>query len=149
MREPPGIGEEELRASLQNQYDLIPVVLEFLPLGLDYDAGVYHVVSMRDRAYLLKATSRLLYAPGYLVPAYLRDRGITSIIAPVPTRSGALWTKLGDWTVILYPWINGECSLTGMTNDALSHSRRQNVLSGRTTPANCSCEHSPLSSHQR
>jgi spectinomycin phosphotransferase len=71
---------------------------------------------MQDRAYLLKATSRLLYEPSCLVPAYLRDQGITSIVAPVATRSGALWAKLGDWTVILYPWINGESSLTGMTN---------------------------------
>jgi len=116
MREPPGIGEERLGACLQDQYDLNPVVFEFLPLGHDYDAGVYHVVSMQDRAYLLKVTSRLFYEPSCLVPAYLRDQGITSIVAPVPTRSGALWTKLGAWMVILYPWISGECSLTGMTN---------------------------------
>jgi len=116
MREAPHIEEERLRACLQDQYDLISVVLEFLPLGHDYDAGVYHVVSMQRRAYLLKATSRLLYEPSCLVPAYLRDQGITSIVAPVPTMSGTLWTKLGDWTVILYPWISGECSLTGMTN---------------------------------
>src|SRR5215469_1733534 len=116
MREPPSIGEERLRACLQDQYDLIPVVLEFLPLGHDYNAGVYHVVSVQDRAYLLKATSRLLYEPSCLVPAYLRGQGITSIVAPVPTTSGALWTQFGDWTVILYLWISGECSLTGMTN---------------------------------
>jgi spectinomycin phosphotransferase len=116
MREQPNIPEERLRAYLQDQYDLVPVVLEFLPLGLDYDAGVYQVVSEQDRAYVLKATTRQLYEPSCLVPAYLRDQGITSIVAPVPTRSGALWTMFGDWTVLLYPWISGECSLTGMTN---------------------------------
>ena len=116
MREQPNIPEERLRAYLQDQYDLVPVVLEFLPLGLDYDAGVYQVVSEQDRAYVLKATTRQLYEPSCLVPAYLRDQGITSIVAPIPTTSGALWTTLGDWTVILYPWISGECSLTGMTN---------------------------------
>lgn len=116
MREPPGIGEERLQACLQDQYNLVPVVLEFLPLGHDYDAGVYHVVSGQGSAYLLKATSRSLYKPGCLVPAYLRDQRITSIVAPVPTRSGALWTQLGEWTVILYLWISGECSLTGMTS---------------------------------
>jgi spectinomycin phosphotransferase len=116
MREPPSIGEERLRTCLQDQYDLIPVVLEFLPLGHDYNAGVYHVVSMQDRTYLLKATSRVLYEPGCLVPAYLRNQGIMSIVAPVPTSSGALWARLEEWTVILYPWSSGECSLTGMTN---------------------------------
>ena len=115
MREAPHIEEERLRARLEDQYDLISVVLEFLPVGHDYDAGVYRVVSMEHRAYLLKATSRLLYEPSCLVPAYLRDQGIKSIVAPVPTTSGTLWTKLGDWTLILYPWISGECSLTGMT----------------------------------
>ncbi len=37
-------------------------------------------------------------------------------MAPVPTINRPLWTTLGDWTVILYPWINGDSSLTGMTN---------------------------------
>jgi spectinomycin phosphotransferase len=116
MREPPSIREECLRACLQDQYDLVPVVFEFLPLGHDYEAGVYRVVSGQGSEYLLKVTSRLLYEPSCLVPAYLPDQRIISIVAPVPTISGALWTQLGEWTVILYPWINGESSLTGMTN---------------------------------
>ena len=33
MREPPNIPEERLRACLQDQYDLSPITLEFLPLG--------------------------------------------------------------------------------------------------------------------
>jgi hypothetical protein len=37
MRKEPHIEEERLRACLQDQYDLISVVLEFLPLGHDYD----------------------------------------------------------------------------------------------------------------
>src|SRR5437588_11575228 len=110
MREQPAIPEERLRACLRDQYGLIAVIVEFLPLGHDYDAGVYHVVSPQGRAYLLKVTSRLLYEPSCLVPTYLQDQGITSIVAPVPTTSGALWTKLGDWMLILYPWINGESS---------------------------------------
>src|SRR2546422_3174667 len=45
MREQPKIPEEYLRACLQDQYELIPVTLEFLPRGKDYHAGVYRVVS--------------------------------------------------------------------------------------------------------
>jgi len=117
MREQPGIPEERLRACLQDQYDLIPVTLEFLPRGHDYNAGVYRVVSEQGTAYLLKVTSRPLYEPGCLVPGYLRDQGITSVVAPVPTKSHALWTKLVDWTVIVYPFLDGDTSLTGMTNE--------------------------------
>ncbi|TMC62404.1 MAG: aminoglycoside phosphotransferase family protein [Chloroflexota bacterium] len=117
MRKPPGIAEEQLRACLQDQYDLYPVTLEFLPRGKDYKAGVYRVVSEQSTAYLLKVTSRSLYEPRCLVPHYLNDQGITSVVAPVPTRSGALWMKLMDWTVIVYPFIDGDTSLTGMTNE--------------------------------
>jgi len=115
MREQPRIPEERLRACLEEQYDLYPVTLEFLPRGRDYNAGVYRVVS-EGTAYLLKVTSRSLYEPSCLVPHYLRDQGITSVVAPVPTKSQALWTKLLDWTVIVYPFIEGDTSLTGMTN---------------------------------
>jgi spectinomycin phosphotransferase len=117
MREPPRIAEEYLRACLPDQYDLGLVTLEFLPLGHDYDAGVYRAVSERGTAHLLKVTSRPLYEPRCLVPRYLNDQGIASVVAPIRTRSGALWTVLSDWTVIVYPWISGDSSLTGMTNE--------------------------------
>src|SRR5437588_2561346 len=117
MREQPKIPEEQLRACFQDQYDLYPVTLEFLPRGLDYNAGVYRVVSEQGAAYLLKVTSRPLYEPRCLVPRYLNEQGITSVVAPIPTRGGALWTQLEEWTVIVYPFIDGDSSLTGMTNE--------------------------------
>ena len=115
MREPPRIPEERLRVCLQNQYDLDPVTLTFLPLGKDYNAGVYRVVSDQSTAYLLKVTSRPLYEPSCLVPYYLSQQGVTSVVAPVPTTRHALWTQLGEWTVIVYPFLDGDTSLTGMT----------------------------------
>jgi spectinomycin phosphotransferase len=86
-------------------------------VGLDYSAGVYRVVSEQGSAYLLKVTSGPLYEPRYQVPRYLNDQGITSVIAPLPTRSGGLWAKLVDWTAIVYPFIDGDSSFTGMTHE--------------------------------
>ena len=117
MREQPSIPEELLRACLQDQYDLVPVTFDFLPLGLDYNSWVYRVVSEQGTSYLLKVISRPLYEPRYQVPRYLNDQGITSVVAPLPTRSGGLWAKLVDWTVIVYPFIEGDTSLTGMTDE--------------------------------
>ena len=117
MREPPKIPEERLRACLQDHYALVLVTLEFLPVGLDYQAGVYRVVSEQGSPYLLKVTSRPLYEPGCLVPRYLREQGIVSVVAPLPTWSGALWTRLEEWTVIVYPFIDGDTSWTGMTDE--------------------------------
>nr|MBF6591829.1 aminoglycoside phosphotransferase family protein [Ktedonobacterales bacterium] len=95
---------------------LSSVTLEYLPRGKDYHAGVYRVVSEQGAAYLLKVTSRPLYEPGYLVPAALSKQGITSVVAPIPTKSHALWTTLVGWTVIVYPFHEGDTRLTGMTN---------------------------------
>jgi spectinomycin phosphotransferase len=111
MREKPDIPDELLRTTLQEQYDLVPITLEFLPVGLDYHAGVYRVVCEQGSAYLLKATSRPLYEARNKVPSYLNDQGITSVVAPLPTMSGGLWVKL------VYPFIDGVSSFTGMTNE--------------------------------
>src|SRR5947209_9744132 len=110
MREQPGIPEERLRACLQDQYALSLVALEFLPRGHDYNAGVYRAVSEQGMAYLLKVTSRSLYEPRCLVPALLKDQGITSVVAPIPTRRNALWTRAENWTVMMYPWVSGDTS---------------------------------------
>ncbi|MGZ6389115.1 MAG: phosphotransferase enzyme family protein [Ktedonobacterales bacterium] len=92
-------------------------MLEFLPLGLDSHAGVYRVVSEQGTASLLKVTSRALYEPRCLVPRYLWDQGVTSVVAPLRTRSGSLWTHLEQWVVTLYPFIEGETTWAGMTDD--------------------------------
>src|SRR5258708_17936448 len=112
MHEQPGIPVERLRACLQDQYDLIPATFEFLPLGLDSYAGVYRVVSEQGTAYLLKVTSRPLYEAGCLVPRYLNEQGITSVVAPVPTRSGGLWIQLEGWTVLVNTFNVGDTDRT-------------------------------------
>ena len=117
MREKPEILENDLRACLQDQYDLIPITLEFLPRGKDYQAGVYRVVCEQETPYLLKVTTRPLYEPACLIPRYLHDQGITSVVAPIPTKSNTLWTKLLNWTVLIYPFIEGDTSLTSMTGE--------------------------------
>lgn len=86
MRTPPRITEQDLCACLQDQYDLSPVTLTFLPLGLDYDAGIYRVESEQGIACALKVTTRSLYEPRCLVPRYLNDQGIASVVAPTGWR---------------------------------------------------------------
>ena len=117
MYEQPNISEELLRACLQGQYGLCPIALEFLPLGLDSRAGVYRVVSEDEASYLLKVKQGALYEPGCLVPRYLCDQGITSVVAPLPTKAHALWTYIEDWFVIVYPFIDGESSWAGMADE--------------------------------
>lgn len=118
MREKPSIAEEQLRTCLQDEYGVSVVTLEFLPLGLDFHAGVFRVASETGTTYLLKVTSRPLYEPSRLVPRSLHDQGIAAVVAPLPTTQNALWTRLGGWTVTLYPFIEGDRGWTPALTDA-------------------------------
>src|SRR5256885_15835481 len=104
MPEKPSISEGDLRVCLREEYDLIAVMLDVLPLGLDTTAAVYRVVSEHGTSYFLKVKSGELYRPSCLVPGYLRDQGIASVVAPLPTKRNTLWTQVGRWTLILYPF---------------------------------------------
>jgi spectinomycin phosphotransferase len=107
MLEPPNIPADLLRACLQDAYGIAPITVEFLPLGLDTRAGVYRVVSAEGTVYLLKAKWGSLYEASCQVPRALRDQDIAAVVAPLPTRDNALWTPAGEWTLILYPFIEG------------------------------------------
>ncbi|GCE21684.1 phosphotransferase enzyme family protein [Dictyobacter kobayashii] len=110
MREKPAILDEQLRTCLQEYYAITVAELKFLPLGLDMQAGVYRVVDEQGASYLLKLKAGLCYEPGCTVPRYLAKQGITSVVAPLPTTENTLWTRLGKWTVMLYPFIDGVAS---------------------------------------
>ncbi len=107
MREKPAIAEDDLQTCLQNSYDISVATMNFLPLGLDTYAGVYRVTTRDGVSYFLKAKRRSFYEPSCLVPRYLRDQGITGVVAPIPTKENKLWTQFGEWTLCLYPFIDG------------------------------------------
>ncbi len=107
MYEEPAVPAAALRRCLQEEYDLSAASLEFLPLGLDNRAGVYRVVSEQGAAYLLKARSGPFYESSCLLPRYLSDQGIEAVVAPLRTSSRALWAHLGEWMMIVYPFIEG------------------------------------------
>jgi len=117
MKHKQQIPVEPLEACLREQYGVQSVTVEFLPLGLDSNAGVYRVEDREGDRYLLKVKSGSLYAPGCLVPRYLHDQGITAVVAPIPTTSQSLWVPLAGGCVILYPFLDGDTNWTGMTSE--------------------------------
>lgn len=120
MRKSPPILVERLRACLQEQYRITAITIDYLPLGLNYNAGVYRVESVdkgNRLSYLLKVKSGTLYKPSCLVPGYLKMQGIGTVVAPLPTKANTLWTQVDNWNLIVYPFIDGDSSWSGMTNE--------------------------------
>ena len=121
MRDDPGLDAGRIAASLEAAYALRVASVRFLPLGYDLQAAVYEVFTDDGTPYFLKIRSGSVHEPALLVPRALIDRGVLNILAPLRTRSSALWTPLdGDtgYSVVLYPFIRGESAMAaGMTAD--------------------------------
>jgi spectinomycin phosphotransferase len=117
MRVEPKIAREQLIACLEEQYGLVPATIDFLPIGRDLNAGVYRVVSEKGASYLLKVKSGEFYGASCIVPRYLSDQGIESVVAPLRTRTDDLWTRAGEWTALVYPYVEGDTGWTGMSED--------------------------------
>jgi len=108
MLEKPDLHNEELIACLQAEYGLINPQVEFLPLGADQNTAVYRAVVSDQTQYFVKLRRGIFDETSVTLPRYLSDQGIHQIIAPLVTKPGQLWASLGDFTVILYPYVEGQ-----------------------------------------
>lgn len=111
MLEKPDVPDESLVACLRDHYGLHVTQIAFLPLGNDVDTAAYRVVADDATSYFLKLRSWLrsghFDATSVAIPRFLHDRGIAQIIAPIETNAHQLWTRLGTFAVILFPFVAG------------------------------------------
>lgn len=107
MLEPPELPEEQLRACLRDAYGFEPATLAFLPLGADTSTAVYRAVAPDGEASFIKLRRGAFNGVSVTFPRWLSDRGMETIIPPLPTTAGQLWTQLGPFTVVRYPFVTG------------------------------------------
>ena len=116
MLEKPDLPDETILTSLRQEYGLHDARLEFLPLGADVNTAVYRVVAADRSAYFLKLRKGNFAEITVTLPLFLKDQGIQPVITPLETQARRHWACLGDYTLILYPFIEGkdgyECKLT-------------------------------------
>ena len=108
MLEKPDIQDELIAACLHDEYGLPVVEVAFLPLGADEDSAVYRVVAGDEMPYFLKLRSGIFDEVSVALPKFLSDDGIAHIMAPLASKTGQLWTTLGAFTVMLYPYVEGK-----------------------------------------
>jgi spectinomycin phosphotransferase len=107
MLEPPPLLPEKISSSLHDNYEISVSRLEFLPIGNDSNSWVYKVYTDKD-SYFLKAKRLPVYKPSLTIPHYLKEQGLHQVVAPLQTKTRALYTTLNDFALILYPFINGD-----------------------------------------
>ena len=107
MLEKPEIDENTVAAYVQDAYGLEVAGITFLPLGADSNTAVYRVVDRTGRPFFLKLRSGDFAESSVTLPRFLRDHGLSQIIAPLADQAGRLWNDLGDFKLILYPFVEG------------------------------------------
>lgn len=102
----PDVEDSAIITCLRDQYGIPVAQLAFLPLGADRNTAVYRAQT-EDADYFLKLRSGFFDELTLTVPKLLHDQGVTQVIAPIPTQSGALWTPLGDFKLAIFPFVEG------------------------------------------
>ncbi|NJM05023.1 phosphotransferase [Candidatus Gracilibacteria bacterium] len=108
MLEPPDLAEDVLRHCLHRTYSCAITQVEFLPLGVDVRAAVYRAQAEGGDSYFVKLRRGEFNELAVLLPGYLNQSGVAAVIEPLPTSTRQLWTTLGDFTVVLYPFVEGK-----------------------------------------
>lgn len=118
MREKPDIPDAALATALQTNYHINATAIAFLPLGADHHSAVYRVDVDDGRAAFLKLRSGAFDDIGVAVSRLLYERGIRQVIPPLPTTHGAFWTRVGQFALMAWPFIEGRDGYRAALTDA-------------------------------
>ena len=109
MREAPDVHGRDILERLETDYGLSATEIVFLPIGADLGSASFRVMEHGGDQYFLKLRRGRFHPGAVTIPHWLAGRGMKPIIPPIATRTtGALWTPLGTFTLILYPFVTGK-----------------------------------------
>jgi spectinomycin phosphotransferase len=108
MLEKPDLQDQLIISRLADGFGLQVSKLDFLPLGADVNTAVYQVIDSSHEKYFLKLSKSDFDKISVLLPRFLSDQGLSAIIAPLETTSRQFRASLGDYTLVLYPFIDGK-----------------------------------------
>ena len=93
---------------VENEYGIKIHSAEQLFLGADKDTFAYKINTKKNSEYFLKIRTGEFSEAAIVIPYLLSGEIGRHIIAPVKTADNKLFLKTPDYTVILYPFINGK-----------------------------------------
>ncbi len=100
--------DQFLISSLNTHYDIDVESLTFLPLGADRNASTYKAQAQDQTSYFVKLKRGHQHDISVSIVELLQHAGIQEIIPPVNTVHGQPTQRIGDFTLIVYPFIEGE-----------------------------------------
>ena len=105
----PDLADAVIIERLQAHYGFAVRALDFLPVGNDARAWSFRIES-NSGAYFLKLRKGAVNLAALKLPHYLKSCGIDNVVAPLPTRASSLYAPAGEFSLMLYPYIDGASS---------------------------------------
>ncbi len=108
MLEKPDIQDEKITECLKDQYGMQTVRVGFLPLGADHDTAVYKVITDKGFVLFIKLRRGAFHEALVAIPRLLYDQGVSQVIPSKLTVDRKLWVGLDGYSLIVYPYIEGQ-----------------------------------------
>ena len=116
MIEKQPLADQLIINCLNIDYGIEVAAFAFLPLGADMNASVYKAQTVDQRSYFVKLKRDHHHDLSVQIVELLHDAGIQQIIPPIKTLLGQLTQRIEDFTLIVYPFVEGQdgfsCNLT-------------------------------------
>lgn len=108
MIEKQPLSDQFIINCLKADYGIEVAAITLLPLGADMNASVYKAQTHDQTAYFVKLKRGHHHDIGIEIVELLHDAGIKEIIPPVKTILGQSTQQIEDFTLIVYPFVNGQ-----------------------------------------
>lgn len=107
MEEKTALSDQHIIDCLNTYFGLEVTLLLLLPWGADINAFVYKAQT-KNAAYFVKLKRGHDHQIAASLTRWLYDAGISQIIAPILTTQGQSTLHINHWTLIVYPFIEGQ-----------------------------------------
>ncbi len=108
MIEKQSLSDQLIINCLNTDYGIEVATLTFLPLGADMNASVYKAQTHDQTSYFVKLKRGHHHDISVAIVELLHDAGIQQIIPPVKTIHGQSTQRIEDFTLIVYPFVDGQ-----------------------------------------
>lgn len=108
MTEKQSLLSQSIIDSLKANYDISVALLTLLPIGADMNASVYKAETQSSQSYFVKLKRGHRYDMSVATLDLLQASGIQQIIPPIKTINGELTQHINDFTLTVFPFVNGQ-----------------------------------------
>jgi spectinomycin phosphotransferase len=108
MLEKHTLSDQLILNCLNTHYGIEVASLTFLPLGADINASIYKAQALDQKSYFIKLKQGHHHDTAVEIVELLQSGGIRQIIPPVKTIHGKSTQRIDDFTLIVYPFVDGQ-----------------------------------------